>query len=96
MTAYIAIPPAREVTGAVAAPPSKSATNRALILAALSETGVEIEHPLVSEDTRALVGCLTAMGATVAASPLGLRVQGPLSVPPGFEVVLDAGESGTA
>src|SRR6266498_2615107 len=93
---YIAIPPAKEVRGTVAAPPSKSATNRALILAALSETEVEIECPLVSEDTRALVRCLTAMGASVAASRLGLRVHGPLAVAPGFQVVLDAGESATA
>jgi len=96
MAAYIAIPPAREVRGTVAAPPSKSATNRALILAALSKTEVEIECPLVSEDTRALIRCLTAMGASIAASRLGLRVHGPLAVAPGFEVVLDAGESGTA
>src|SRR6266542_4635577 len=96
MAAYIAIPPAREARGTVAAPPSKSATNRALILAALSKTEVEIECPLVSEDTRALVRCLTAMGASVAASRLGLRVHGPLAVAAGFEVGLDAGESGTA
>ncbi len=96
MAEYIAIPPAREVRGTVAVPPSKSATNRALVLAALSEREVEIEGPLVSEDTRALVRCLTAMGATVAASPLGLRVRGPLGTPAGFEVILDAGESGTA
>ncbi len=96
MMDYIVIPPAKEVRGTVTAPPSKSATNRALILAALSETDVEIERPLVSEDTRALVRCLTAMGASVAASALGLRVRGPLAVPPGLQVVLDAGESGSA
>ena len=82
MADYIAIPPAKEVRGTVSAPPSKSATNRALVLAALSETEVEIESPLVSEDTRALVRCLTAMGASIAPSPLGLRVRGPLAAPP--------------
>src|SRR6266496_2165257 len=64
MTDYIAIPPAKEVRGTVAAPPSKSATNRALILAALSETEVEIECPLESEDTRALIRCLRATRAS--------------------------------
>lgn len=96
MTDYIAIPPAREVSGTVSAPPSKSATNRALILAALSETAVEIERPLESGDTRALARCLTAMGATIDPSPLGLRVHGPLAGPADVEVTLDAGESGTA
>ena len=96
MSDYIAIPPAREVRGTVAAPPSKSATNRALILAALSETAVEIERPLESGDTRALARCLTAMGATIDSSPMGLRVHGPLAGPNEREVTLDAGESGSA
>ena len=96
MADYIVVPPAREVRGTVAAPPSKSATNRALVLAALSETAVEIENPLESEDTRALVRCLAAMGATIAPSPAGLRVRGPLAGPSDSEVTLDAGESGTA
>src|SRR5947207_958104 len=38
MTDYLAFPPAAGVRGTVAAPPSKSATNRALVLASLSET----------------------------------------------------------
>jgi len=96
MADYIAIPPAREVRGTVAAPPSKSATNRALVLAALSETPVEIERPLESEDTRALAVCLAAMGAIFEPSRSGLRVHGPLAGPPGREVALDARESGTA
>ena len=96
MTDYIVIPPAREVRGTVAAPPSKSSTNRALILAAQSETEIEIERPLESGDTRALVRCLRAMGARITPSTLGLRVRGPLSGPGDFEVALDAEESGTA
>ena len=90
------MPPAREVGGTVAAPPSKSATNRAFLLAAMSESPVEIEGPLESGDTRALARCLVAMGATLQDSPRGLSVGGPLAGPSGSEVVLDAGESGTA
>lgn len=96
MADYLVIPPAKEVRGTVAVPPSKSATNRALILAAMSETAVEIENPLESGDTRALLRCLTAMGATISPSPLGWRIRGPLSGPGDLEVTLDAGESGTA
>lgn len=93
---YIVIPPASKVRGTVAVPPSKSATNRALVLAALSRTPVEIVGPLDSEDTRALAACLADMGASVAVSPQGLRVGGPLSGPSDREVALDAKESGTA
>lgn len=96
MTDYIAIPPASEVRGTVAAPPSKSATNRALVLAALSETPVEIENPLESGDTRALIRCLAAMGAQFETSPGGLRAHGPPQVERRSEVILDAEESGTA
>jgi 3-phosphoshikimate 1-carboxyvinyltransferase len=96
MSDYLAIPPAKEVRGTVAAPASKSATNRALILAALSRTPVEIVGPLDSEDTRALAACLAAMGASVVSSSRGLRVGGPLFGPSDREVALDAKESGTA
>ena len=80
----------------MAAPPSKSATNRALVLGAISETPVEIEHPLESEDTTALARCLRAMGAVIESSAGGLRAHGPLGANPAEEVALDAGESGTA
>jgi len=96
MTDYIAIPPAKKVSGTVAAPPSKSATNRALVLAAISDAAVEIARPLESEDTRALGRCLAAMGARIEAAPEGLRVRGPLAGPEDREVTLDGGESGTA
>jgi 5-enolpyruvylshikimate-3-phosphate synthase len=52
LTDYLALPPVRAVRGVVAAPPSKSATNRALLLAALSARPVEIIGPLDSGDTR--------------------------------------------
>ena len=96
MTDYLAFPPAREVRGTIAAPPSKSATNRALVLAALSEAAVEIVRPLESEDTRALRRCVTAMGASFEDVPEGWRVHGPLAGPTDRQIALDAGESGTA
>jgi 3-phosphoshikimate 1-carboxyvinyltransferase len=93
---FLAIPPAKEVRGEIDAPPSKSGTNRALVLAALSETPVELVRPLVSEDTLALRRCLDAMGASIEECAVGLRVHGPLRGPAQGEAVLDAGESGTA
>ena len=93
---YLILPPAHEVRGTVTAPPSKSGTNRALVLAALSPRVVHVVRPLDSEDTRALLRCLAAMGASVEPEPGGLAVSGPLGVGPDREVELDAGESGTA
>lgn len=93
---FLAIPPAREARGEVQAPPSKSATNRALILAALSETPVEIARPLDAADTRSLLRCLQALGARIHATSEGLVVEGPIRGDGANEVLLDAGESGTA
>jgi 3-phosphoshikimate 1-carboxyvinyltransferase len=97
VTDFLAFPPARAVRGSVRSPASKSATNRALVLAAVGPDPVELIGPLDSEDTRALVRCLEAMGAKIAASARGLTVRGPLGGPAGAgEVRLDAGASGTA
>jgi 3-phosphoshikimate 1-carboxyvinyltransferase len=96
MTDYLVIPPAKEVRGVIKAPPSKSVTNRAYVLAALSAEPVEILRPLESEDTVALERCLRAMGARIVRDGEGIRIGGPLAGATGSEVVLDAGESGTA
>lgn len=94
---YLAFPPARSVHGTVHAPPSKSATNRALVLAALSNEPVEILRPLDSQDTNGLATCLRAMGAVIEPTGEGVRVHGPLGTGSGRDaVVLDAGASGTA
>ncbi len=80
----------------VRVPASKSATNRALLLAALSDSAVVVRHPLESDDTRALAECLAAMGATIDRGPEGWSVRGPLGVPEDRATVLDAHDSGTA
>jgi len=93
---YLIIPPVREVRGTISAPPSKSATNRALILAALSPRSIELVGPLDSDDTRVLARCLAAMGASIEATTDGMKVHGPLAGLSDREVTLDAGDSGTA
>ena len=96
MTDFLAFPPARGVHGAIVAPPSKSATNRALLLAALGRQPVELIRPLDSDDTLALARCLESMGAEIERTMGGLSVRGPLGRSGDREVVLDAGASGTA
>jgi 3-phosphoshikimate 1-carboxyvinyltransferase len=93
---FLALPPVRCLSGAVRVPPSKSATNRALLLAALTEVPVAIAHPLESEDTAALRRCLQAMGASIVSTGDGLRVGGPLSGARDRVIALDAADSGTA
>jgi len=93
---WLALPPVRSLEGTLRVPPSKSASNRALLLAALTETPVEIRRPLESDDTRALLRCLTSLGATIVPAPDALRVSGPLRGRTGETIALDAGDSGTA
>jgi len=96
MADFLAFPPARQLSGSLRVPSSKSATNRALVLAALTASPVEIVRPLESDDTRVLVRCLATMGARIVPIEEGLRVSGPLGAPGRGEVALDAGDSGTA
>ncbi|HYK43287.1 MAG TPA: 3-phosphoshikimate 1-carboxyvinyltransferase, partial [Thermoanaerobaculia bacterium] len=97
MVSALAFPPARRLEGALRVPASKSATNRALVLAALSGTPVTLRSPLESDDTRALSRCLAVMGARIDDVPEGLRVVGPLGLAPSAPIaVLDARDSGTA
>jgi 3-phosphoshikimate 1-carboxyvinyltransferase len=98
VTSWLAFPPADEVRGTVAVPASKSATNRALVLASLSATPVELARPLESDDTRALTACLRAMGARIEHVPgTGDVVAcGPLGVEASKVTELDARDSGTA
>jgi 3-phosphoshikimate 1-carboxyvinyltransferase len=54
-------------SAAVEVPGSKSITNRALVLAALSGTGCELRGALESEDTEVMVNALRALGFTLRA-----------------------------
>lgn len=96
MTDFLALPPASEVRGELRVPPSKSATNRALLAAALTGSRVEVAAPLQSDDTETLRACLAAMGATLEPIPGGVAVSGPLRGDPAREILLDARDSGTA
>lgn len=84
------------VGGTVQAPPSKSVTHRALLLAAQSTSLCTVRRPLRSGDTLATLGCLRALGAhaEAAGGDGDLRfLPAPLRVPAG---ALDCGNAGTA
>jgi len=89
-----AVPSRGPFSGAVEAPPSKSHTNRALLLAALADHPVTVERPLACGDADALAGALSAAGVGVARSGDDLLVSP--GQPPRGEATLDVRESGTA
>ena len=61
----IEIQPASALRATVAAPPSKSYTNRAYIVAALADGTVRLENPLFSDDTRTMREALLQFGVPV-------------------------------
>lgn len=61
----LTIRPATAVAGTIAVPPDKSITHRAFLLGALSGGPVVVDAPLDSEDTRATLAAVRALGAGV-------------------------------
>jgi len=62
MDSVILTPAQKQMEATVRVPGSKSVTNRALILGALTNNPVTIINPLWSEDTEAMVNCLNRLG----------------------------------
>ena len=62
------------VSGTVRAPPSKSYTHRALVVAHLSRRMYRVENPLVSDDTVRTAGALRALGSRVEADRDGWSI----------------------
>lgn len=79
----------------VSVPGSKSYTNRALILAALSDGPVRIAHPLFSDDITAMLGCLRELGIESNVGADFIEVKGGLSSVADTSYNLDAHLSGT-
>ncbi|NIQ02350.1 MAG: 3-phosphoshikimate 1-carboxyvinyltransferase [Nitrospinaceae bacterium] len=72
----IEIRPTDSIRARVAAPPSKSYTNRAYIIAALAEGEVRLENPLFSDDTRYMREALVQFGVPVTEEPRAAVIQG--------------------
>ena len=92
MNTYQVVP--RPVKNSTVRPPgSKSITNRALITSALATGRSELINPLISDDTRAMMGCLQKLGVqiSVAAPRMIVESAGCLR----SDGDLDAGASGT-
>jgi 3-phosphoshikimate 1-carboxyvinyltransferase len=83
------------VRAQVRLPGSKSITNRALVLAALSSSPSVIENPLHARDTQLAAAALSVLGATVSADGRTTWRVTPGSPPPGATLSVDIGNSGT-
>jgi 3-phosphoshikimate 1-carboxyvinyltransferase len=92
------LPFARPAVGSVAVPGSKSITNRALLLATLSDHPCRLTRPLHSEDTAVMITALRRLGIGVEEEPAGdLRIvppAGPQRIP-ASEADLFVANSGT-
>lgn len=89
------IPLHKKINAAVSIPGSKSYTNRALILATIAGKGTKILHPLISDDTKAMINCLKALGVKFSINKTLIEVLNSLGAIKGRNVNLDANLSGT-
>ncbi len=83
-----------QVSGEMAAPPSKSYTHRAITISALGPGG-SVKRPLLSADTRATIRAAEAFGAEIAIEGETLAVAGVGGGPKTPENVIDVENSGT-
>src|SRR3989338_1467823 len=89
------IPLEKPIDAVVSIPGSKSYTNRALLIAALVGKTVRIKNPLLSDDTRAMIDCLQALGITVTSKDDDLEVVGDIRSVADKSYDLNAHLSGT-
>jgi len=83
------------MTTTIEMPGSKSQTNRALIMAALTKGAVTLYHPLYSEDTEAMIACLRTLGLRVETWPDRAIVHDDISILQHRSYELFAQDSGT-
>lgn len=88
----------RPARGSVTLPGSKSITNRALILAALSDRTVTLRGALFSRDTRIMLAALRTLGFRIETDEAALTIviQGRGGAIPVREAKIDVGNAGTA
>ncbi len=76
-------------------PGSKSYTNRALIMAALTKDPISVKNPLYSEDTEAMIGCLRTLGLKIETKPDQIVIPGDVGCIEDKNYQLFAHDSGT-
>ncbi len=95
MTKFKIIPIKNPLDASVEIPGSKSYTNRALIMAALTNNPVKIVNLLFSDDTKALIDCLLNLGIKIEIGKNFINVIGDIDDVQDREYKLNAKLSGT-
>lgn len=96
-TEFLDLPALDSVSGEVALPGSKSISNRALLLAALSQGTTVVHELLDSDDTRVMLDALVQLGCGVRRSATGqVEIDGLAGRPPSVSARLFLGNAGTA
>ncbi len=85
----------KPIQASISIPGSKSYTNRALLIAAVSKSKVRIINPLISDDTKAMINCLRKLGIKVKVSDNMIEVENNINSIKNLLYDLDANESGT-
>jgi 3-phosphoshikimate 1-carboxyvinyltransferase len=82
------------LNGEVLAPPSKSYTHRAVVMASLAEQTI-VKRPLLSADTTATIRACKALGAVIRHKGASLIVDGVKGKPSAPDSIIDVANSGT-
>lgn len=85
----------RPINATIEIPGSKSYTNRALVMAALTKGPVTLYNPLYSEDTEAMIACLRGLGLHIETSLHQITVYNDISIIQNKSYELFAKDSGT-
>jgi 3-phosphoshikimate 1-carboxyvinyltransferase len=91
----IIIAPIKGLHGSVPAPPSKSCTHRAIIIASLSDGGSTIGSALLSADTKASLAACKAFGAKIELKRNKVLIEGVAGKPTKPDKTIDVANSGT-
>jgi len=96
-TEFLDLPALKSASGEVALPGSKSISNRALLLAALSQGTTVVHELLDSDDTRVMLDALVQLGCGVRRTKPGqVEIDGLGGQPPSVSARLFLGNAGTA
>lgn len=95
MTTYALTPLTHPTTTTISIPGSKSYTNRALLLAAMTQGATTVKMPLISDDTEAMIDCLQTLRLVITRTNDSIEVSGDISMTINQEYTLNARLSGT-
>jgi len=89
------LPLTKSIKAEVSIPGSKSYTNRALLMAAMTDQNVKIVNPLISDDTEAMIECLRRLGLKIMQKDNNIEIINDISAVQPRSYDLDANLSGT-